>query len=64
MASIIIHTNTKAQTNAIEHMAKAMVLYYTKEKDLFTEEFSKAIDLKLAEKLAIKKVKLVWKKSF
>lgn len=32
--------------------------------NVFTEEFSKAIDLKLAEKLAIKKIKLAWKKSF
>jgi hypothetical protein len=66
MTSIIIHTETKEQTKAFEQMAKAMDLDYNKDKAMFTtnfeEEFSKAIDLEMAENLAIKNIRKAWKK--
>lgn len=61
MESIIIHTETKEQTKVFEQMAKVMKLPVEKESS-FIEEFSKAIDIELAEKLAISNVKKAWKK--
>jgi hypothetical protein len=66
MESIIIHTETKEQTKAFEQMAKAMDLEFNTDKAVnnisFKEEFSKAIDIEMAEKIAIKNVKKAWKK--